>query len=163
MDKPLIRRPATDANGQLGCGLRLSELLLDIHMVHALEDAPPIGTKSQNGASLALRHWPDHFWHVGKTLKLSADCVDISHGHTVLLLSGPGALYFLADYATADLQSATYRLAKTVRTQLGQYSVLLWWSTTSDIHIAICRSHAQSFVEHLRLLVQRRTASEHMG
>lgn len=156
MFKTLIRAPATNATGPFGHGLQLFERLLDIHEKPEANAMPAMGGKALQDQMLKLRHWPDHFWVVGENLLLAGDAIDISHGHAVLRLRGPGALYFLADYTSADLRSADVRNTGTVRCLLGPYAVLMWWDITRDIHIAVERNMAQSLVDYLKLLVQRR-------
>lgn len=163
MVKTLIRAPATNATGPLGHGLQLFERQLDIHEKHEAKAMPAMGGKALQDQMLKLRHWPGHFWMVGENLPLTDDAIDVSHGHAVLRLRGPGALYFLADYTSADLRAANIRNTGTVRCSLGPYAVLMWWDITRDIHIAVERNMAQSLVDHLKLLVQRRRALDHLG
>lgn len=162
MTEPLIRSPATDANGRLGLGLHLVERMLEICETADCDSAPVFGERMTDGAVTRLRHWPDRVWHVAETGDDLPEGTDIGHGIAVLCLRGPGALRFLADYCTADLRSAAIRRSGTVRTRLGQYTVLMWWNLTRDIHIATERSHAQSLADHLRALANRREPHEHL-
>ena len=162
MTETLIRAQSTDATGPFGIGLQLFERALDIHESAEAEDMPTLGSKDQVGPILMVRHWPRHMWLIGEHLAPTDGVIDISHGYAVLRLRGPGALLFLADYTSADLRSFSVRSAGTVRCALGPYAVVLWWDITRDIRIAIERSIAQSLVDHLKLLVQRRGPLDHL-
>ena len=162
MDRTLIRARATDVTGPFGVGLQLFERMLDIYEVSEAKCMPAMGCKGQIGPMLALRHWPTHIWVVGESVVPVEGAIDISHGHAVLRLRGPGALHFLADYTSADLRATKVRNAGTLRCALGHYAVVLWWDITRDVHIAVERSVAQSLVDHLKLLVQRRLPLDHL-
>lgn len=162
MAETLIRAPATNAKGSFGHGLQLFERLMDIHEKPEAKVMPAKGGKALQDQIITLRHWPGHVWVIGKNLPRTDDAVDVSHGHAVLRLRGPGALHFLADYTSADLRATDIRNAGTVRCALGPYAVLMWWDITRDMHIVVERSLAQSLVDHLKLLVRRRKPLDHL-
>ncbi|MGB3313460.1 MAG: hypothetical protein WBB85_03530 [Albidovulum sp.] len=173
MAEALIPTPATDAAGYLDrrLDLRLDE---EFHLLtecaaplpKAMDDALQVagtplglGQTRATGNGRLIRLWPARLWCLG-TLPSGLDlrATDISHGHVILRLRGPGALHFLADYASADLRAAPIRSAATLRCAIGAYAALLWWANTRDVHIAIDRSLAQSFTDHLRDLTRRHPA-----
>jgi len=80
---------------------------------------------------------------------------DIGHGFCDLNLSGDGALVFLNDHSSADLNQKNLNRNRTVRTSLGHFQILLWWDEASNIHILVDRSYAQSFTDYLGHLTSR--------
>ncbi|MFS4583647.1 hypothetical protein [Phaeobacter sp. C3_T13_0] len=162
MDDRSLRSPATDANGPFGLGLQLFEHVLEICETADSSASPAFGQCQRDGPVTRLRHWPDRIWYVSEHADSLPKGTDIGHGVVVLGLRGNGSLRFLADYCTADLQSAAARQAGTVRCGLGQFTVLMWWDITRDIHITIDRSQAQSLADFLRALVKRRELHDHL-
>ena len=157
IDSGLTTR-ATDAPNVLTTGHGLLEQAYTIHAVHDCDSPPEIGHMQLDGNSLRLRHWPDRIWQIAPLGTEQTEGVDISHGKVVLCLSGDGALEFLSDYTSANLPAANVRQAGTIRTGLGHYKVLLWWSTTQKIHICVDRSYAQSLVDLLGQISLRRSS-----
>lgn len=80
---------------------------------------------------------------------------DIGHGFCDLVLSGDGALAFLNDYSSADLDQQIVSNNRTVRTSLGHFQILLWWDEASNIHILVDRSYAQSFTDYIGHITSR--------
>jgi hypothetical protein len=80
---------------------------------------------------------------------------DIGHGFCDLNLSGEGALVFLNDHSSVDLNQQNISINRTVRTSLGHFQILLWWDEATDIHILVDRSYAQSFADYLAHLADR--------
>jgi len=80
---------------------------------------------------------------------------DIGHGFCDLNLSGEGALVFLNDYSSADLDQQFVNSNRTVRTSLGHFQILLWWDEASNIHILVDRSYAQSFTDYIGHITSR--------
>lgn len=157
----LTRSPATDATGYLPgpLGLRLDEEFIALSTVHIpaseLDTLVPLGERVNNGESTWLRLWPDVLWVTGTPPQGLQTSVDISNGKVHLRLRGVEALHLLANYSTTDLNAAPIRSARTLRTRIGQYPVVLWWDSTRDVHMVVGRSLAQSFCDHLRALAVR--------
>ncbi len=80
---------------------------------------------------------------------------DISHGFCQINLRSTSALSFLNEYCSANIQQVNILRNQTLRTRLGQYSVLIWWDNSSDIHLLIERSYTQSFTGFLHSLADR--------
>lgn len=163
--------PATDAVGHLDhpLSLRLDEVACAITELaapsaagldRALDAAGidlPLGRGLVRAGGRMIRLWPTRLWYVGPDAPdLGLASTSIGHGHCVLRLRGPDALYFLADYASADLRAAPIRRAALLRCRIGHYDATLWWLNTRDLFVVVDRSLAQSFVDHLRALVRRR-------
>jgi hypothetical protein len=164
-------RPATDAAGFLD---RALDLRLDEEFCPIMELAAPSASAlnaalSAAGINLPIGHrllhedghfmrlWPARIWCIGAdALDIGLSRINVGHGNTVLRLRGPNALYFLADYASADLRAAPIRSASMVRCRLGAYNTTLWWTNTRDLYVVVDRSLAQSLVDHLRALALRR-------
>lgn len=152
---------ATDAEGFLPgpLGLRLDEAFLLVFALQAelgfLDDMVTLGHMKPLPDTILLRLWPDRIWACGAPPEGAFRVTDISHGHVHLRLRGVEALHFLDLYTRADLFAAPVRAARTIRTRLSHYDVLLWWTNTRDVHILVARSLAQSFCDHLGALAQR--------
>lgn len=80
---------------------------------------------------------------------------DISHGFCTIKLTGQDALAFLNNYCSADLTQSDIIANQCLRTRLGHYQILIWWSTSSDLQILVNRSYAHSFVDYLKALANR--------
>ncbi|MCP5087613.1 MAG: hypothetical protein GY952_12515 [Rhodobacteraceae bacterium] len=155
----LIQRThSTDADGPIGAGLRLMEQTMQMHVDPDTHGALGMGQKTETEGVQALRHWPDRVLLVSSSLPCPVKGVEISHGQSVLFLHGPGALRFLADYSSADLFAKPVSEAGTLRSRIGRFDLLFWWDDPQNVHIAVSRSYAQSFVDHLRLLASRRSS-----
>ena len=117
----------------------------------------PLGRGLMHAGGRLMRLWPTRVWHIGADApNIGLVCTSIGHGHCILRLRGPDALYFLADYASADLRAAPIRRAALLRCRIGSYDATLWWLNTRDLYVVVERCLAQSFVNHLRALVRRR-------
>ncbi len=161
MDSLATRFGATDALGPFGLGLQLFEQPFKIHISHDTGGCPRMGNKTNVSNVLCLRHWPDRIWCIYDPNQTMEGGTDISHGQVILRLRGSGALTFLTDYTPVDLCREPICAAGTVRSHIGRMPVVMWWDITSDIHIAIERSYAQSLVNLLREYIKRRTTEEH--
>lgn len=161
MADALIAAPASDAAGFLPgpLGVRLDEVVLPVTVLHAqagiLDDLVPLGQMASLPDAVLLRLWPDRIWACGVPPSGAFRTTDISHGQAHLRLRGVEALHFLDLYTRADLFDAPVRAAKTIRTRLNHYDVLLWWTNTRDVHVLVQRSLAQSFCDHLGALALR--------
>lgn len=166
LDNLALLAAATDAAGHLPgpLGLRLDEEFIPFTALHAsksdLDDLVPFGQKHANDHHIWLRLWPDTMWVSGTPPTGEFAAVDISHAYTHLRLRGVEALHFLADYSSADMNDATVRTTKVLRTRIGHYGVVLWWNSTRDIHVMLDRSLAQSFCDHLRAVSLRHDPSD---
>ncbi len=154
MSEQIARKPATDADGRPGSGLVVSEVSLTITLEFDSTGQPPQGCITQNEGHPVIRHWPDRVWRIGDTGRGADNGIDISHGEVVLRVSGPRALAFLAPYLAADLPSPD---CGTIRSRMSDYDLVLWWLSDQEVHVAVSRSFAQSFVDHLRHLERRQT------
>lgn len=80
---------------------------------------------------------------------------DISHGFCTFKLSGESTLTFLNNYCSADLKQPNINGHQCLRTSMGHYLILLWWDDSTEIHLLINRSYAQSFADYLNVLASR--------
>ncbi len=134
----------------------------DLKMVlKNLEVDLPIGKKTISPDGLLIRQWPDRFWAVGEASTMSVPNnlrqVAIGHGYTVFRLRGQNALQFLAQYSSADLFEPSIMLSQILRTRIGAYNALLWWSAVTDVFVVLERSLTQSFPDYLTPLIIRNT------
>jgi hypothetical protein len=171
MAEKLLPRPATDATGPLPGPLQLTltEEACRVHAACASNPAAleaalktagiplPFGIIHQRDQAVFLRHWPSCCWIVGNWPGLPENLylTDISHAQVSLRLSGPMALHFLGNYATADLGKFSSGGVNTIRTCLGPYPVVLFWNTPRDVVILVERSLSQSLVANIRILALR--------
>lgn len=161
MAEALTPDHATDAQGFLPgpLGLRLDEEFLPVVALQAppdmLDGMVPFGQMKSLPDTILLRLWPDRIWACGAPPGGAFRATDISHGYVHLRLRGVEALHFLDLYTRADLFAAPVRAARTLRTRLNHYDLLLWWANTRDVHLLVAQSLAQSFCDHLGALAQR--------
>jgi heterotetrameric sarcosine oxidase gamma subunit len=80
---------------------------------------------------------------------------DVSHGYCELCVTGKQSFDFLRLYVSANMSKVIGAGSFSVNCLLGQYRCLLWWDDSSQIHILVERSYAQSFRHYLSHLMQR--------
>ena len=134
---------------------------LDRFTKTVFKQTPNMGQMLINNECRLLQLWPHKSYLLSDnpTLPLTITSfesimTDISHGFCELSLGGERAFDFIKLYVTVNLNSENYRDSRHLRCCLGQYSILLWWDDSKEIHILVDRSYAQSFRDFLNHLMQ---------
>ncbi len=135
---------------------------LDAFSKTVFDQTLTFGTMLKTDDFRLIRLWPraayllsDDYALADSVSHFDSMITDISHGFIDLSLSGDNALAFINDYCSADINQPAIVDARTLRTRLGQFDILLWWDDITDIRILIDRSYAQSFASYLQSLSSR--------
>ncbi len=120
------------------------------------------GEMIKTGSLRLIQFWPQAAYLISDELFLPDSVsafdtmvTDIGHGFCEFSLSGDRAVSFINDYTSVDINQNNIGRNRTVRTNLGHFSILLWWDEATDIHILVDRSYAQSLVDYLHKISDR--------
>ena len=89
-------------------------------------------------------------------IESSQCCTEISHGKSLLTISGSDVRKFFRDYCSADIGSFNLNQPDLYKTLFLDYEILIWQESKQQLNLLVDRSYAYSFVRLMNSLLQHR-------
>ena len=144
-----------------------TELELDVFCKATLQQAVAIGNFAIFESKTWLRYGPNILLIVAsglpadtRSIESSQYCTEVSHGKSLLTISGTNVREFFKDYCSADIGSFNANQYGLYKALFLDYKVLVWQDSKDILQVLMDRSYAHSFVRLLATLLQRRATMQ---